>query len=314
MSPNKQTALAIARRCESPAKLIKLGRAGLSQYLRENNVRHQLRTIDKVLCWASQTANDAIRDGPLHHAIWTDLHTLYRQFQQHILTSERELARYLMQIPYIRLMAIPGINVVSAAELAGELGPIARYANANAITGRCGLYPSRHQSDQTDCDRGPIIRQANRRLRCVLMRIADNLACHCSYYRGQADVDETRGIDKRASRVKIAKRFSRLALACVGGNEPMRHPCFRDPDSIMEKLRDFYDKHQMSVDLLLADLETAVAQLPYETRNREAQIVANVLHQRASRRRGARPIGELLPAILARLGVTTAENENGDRP
>jgi hypothetical protein len=136
----QQTALAIAHCCESPTKLIELGRAGLSQYLQENNICHQIRTIDKVLCWASQTATDSIQDGPLHHAIWTDLHSLYRQFRKHILASERELARYLVQTPYIRLLAIPGINVVSAAELAGEMGPILRYANANAITGRSGLY------------------------------------------------------------------------------------------------------------------------------------------------------------------------------
>ena len=94
----------------------------------------------------------------------------------------------------------------------------------------------------------------------------------------------------------------------------MRHPCFRQPDSIIEKLQDFYHKHQMPVDLLLADLGTTVGQLPYETRSREAEIVTNVLHQRARRRRGACPIGELLPAILARLGVTTTEDEDRDRP
>jgi transposase len=260
----QRTALAIARRCDSPAKLIELGRAGLSQHLRENNVRHQVRTIDKVLCWASQTAHDSIQDGPMHHAIWTDLYELYQHFRQRISALERELADDLVQTPYVRLLAISGINVVSAAELAGEMGPITRYANANAITGRSGLYPSRHQSDQTDCDRGAIIRQANRRLRCALMRIADNLACHCAYYRGQADVDESRGVDKRASRVKIAKRFSRLALACVAGDEPMRHPCFRQPDSILEKLRHFHHTHETPVDQLLADLETAVGQLPYK--------------------------------------------------
>jgi transposase len=182
------TALVIAVRCDSPAKLIELGQAGLSQHLRENKVRHQIRTIDKVLAWAAQAVTDHIQDGPMHHAIWTDLHELYQHFHRTIAVLERELAGDLVQTPYVRLLAIPGINVVSAAELAAEMGPITQYANANAITGRSGLYPSRHQSDQTDHDSGPIIRQANRRLRCVLMRIADNLACHCSYYRGQADV------------------------------------------------------------------------------------------------------------------------------
>ena len=145
------------------------------------------------------------------------------------------------------------------------------------------------------------------------MRIADSLACHCAYYRGQADADEARGIDKRASRVKIANRFSRLALACVAGDEPMRHPCFQKPDSILEKLREFHHVHQTSHDQLLADLNNAVGQLPYNTCNYEAEIVAEVLQQQTNRRRGAVAIGELLPAVLARLEIRIKNNENGDR-
>ena len=308
------TALVIAARCDSPAKLIQLGRNRLSRYLSKSKVRHQLRTIDKVLAWAAQAADDPIQDGPMHHAIWTDLHELYQHIQRQIVALEQELAGDVVQTPYVRLMAIPGINVVSAAELAAEMGPISGYANANAITGRAGLFPSRYQSDQTDNDRGPLIRQANRRLRCVLMRIADNLACHCAYYRGQAEVDKARGVDKRASRVKIAKRFSRLALACVAGDEPMRHPCFQKPDSILDKLRRFHHAHQTPMDVLLTDLEAAVEQLPYNTCNHEAEIVADVLEQHTRRRRGAGLIGDVLPAVLARLNIRTTEaNKNRDR-
>jgi hypothetical protein len=249
----------------------------------------------------------------MHHAIWTDLHELYQHFQRQIMALERQLARDLVQTPYVRLLAISGINVVSAAELAGEMGPIKRYANANAITGRSGLYPSRHQSDTTDNADGPIVRQANRRLRCVLMRIADNLACHCAYYRGQAEADEARGVDKRACRVKIASRFSRLLLACVAGDQPMRHPCFQQPDSILEKLRLFHHQHETSLDVVLADLEATVSQLPYNTRSHEAEVVAEVLKQR-TQRRGVKAISELLPAVLARLNIeTTQSNENRDR-
>lgn len=99
------------------------------------------------------------------------------------------------------------------------MGPITRYANANAITGRSGL-----------------------------------------------DADEVRGTDKRSARVKVANRFSRLALACVAGDEPMKHPCCQQPDSILEKLREFHHQHQTPADQLLADLQTAVGQLPYNTR------------------------------------------------
>jgi transposase len=306
--------LAIASCCDSPAKLVKLGRTSISKYLRKKDIRHQMRTIDKVLAWAAQAAADPIQDGPMHYAIWTDLIEIYRHFHRLIAALEQRLASDLVQTPYVRLLAIPGINVVSAADLAGEMGPMKQYANANAITGRAGLYPSRHQSDQTDNDSGPIIRQANRRLRCVLMRIADNLACHSNYYRAQADTDLARGVDKRASRVKIAKRFSRLAMACVAGDQPMKHPCFQLPNSILEKLRKFHYEHQTPLDRVLAELESTVEQLPYNTCGREAQVVAKVLEENTPRRRDAVAIGEILPAVLARLNIKTTEDiKNRDR-
>ncbi|REJ73976.1 MAG: IS110 family transposase [Planctomycetota bacterium] len=296
-----KTAMAVGHDCDSPARVLELGHDGLARLLREHGLRHLPKTIDKILAWASQAVGPSIPDGPLHHAIWTDLEELYQHFQRRISAAEVELAGQLVHTPYVRLLAIPGINLVLAAELAGELGPITRYGNANAITGRCGLYPSRSQSDQTDHDRGPIIRQSNRRLRSALMRIADSLASHCAYYRGQAGADEARGIDKRATRVKIAKRFSRLAFACLAGNEPMRHRCFQQADSILEKLRAFHHEHHTPLDRMLADLQAAVSQLPGNTCRREAEIVAAVLERQSHRHRGGVAIGELLPAVLARL-------------
>lgn len=303
-----RSAMAIARCCDPPAKVIELGHAGISEYLREHMIRYQPRTVDKVLAWALQAASDSIRNGPLHHAIWTDLEELYQHLQRQIFAVERELAGDLVKTPYVRLLALSGINVVSAADLAGELGPISRYANANAITGRSGLYPSRHQSDQTD-QSGPIIRQANRRIRCALMRIADNLAFHCAYYRGHTDLDRARGIATRASRVKVASKFTRLAFVCVAGDEPMKHPAFQKPDSILEKLREFHHVHKTPMEQLLADLQTTVEQLPYKTRNHEAEVVAEVLRRNSKRKRGGIRIGALLPAVLARLGINKTETE-----
>ena len=303
-----RSAMAIARCCDTPATVMELGHVGISEYLRENKIRHQSRTVDKVLAWATQATSDIIRDAPLRHAIWTDLEELYQHFRRQIFAIERELAQDLVKTPYVRLLALPGINVVSAADLAGELGPIQHYANANAITGRAGLYPSRYQSDQTD-QSGPIIRQANRRIRCALMRIADNLALHCAYYRGHTDLDRARRVDTRASRVKIASKFTRVAFACVAGDEPMKHPAFQQPDSILEKLREFHHVHKTPMEQLLADLQTSVEQLPSNTRSHEAKVVAEVLRKNSRRKRGGIEIGALLPAVLARLGIKNLEEE-----
>ncbi len=308
-----KSALAIARHCESPAAVFELGAAGLSRHLREQKVRHSSRTIDKVLAWASQAAGESIQDAPLHHAIWTDLEGLFQHCRQRIVEVERQLARDLVRTPYIRLLAMPGVNVILTADLAGEMGPITSYANANRITGRSGLYPSRYQSDQTD-QNGPLIRKANRRIRCALMRIAESLTCHCAYYRGLADIDRARGIHTKASRVKTANKFTRVAFACVAGDEPMKHPAFQDPDSILEKLRQFHHIHKTPMDQVLADLQATVEQLPYHTRKREAEVVAGVLRQHANRRRGPVAVAALLPAVLARLEIkATEQKETRDR-
>ena len=68
------------------------------------------------------------------------------------------------------------------------------------------------------------------------------------------------------------------------------------------------------MDLLLADLETAVGQFPYNRCNQEAKVVADVLQQHTRRRRGPGLIGDVLPAVLARLNIQTEEaNKEGDR-
>ncbi|MCP4826458.1 MAG: hypothetical protein GY892_20430, partial [Shimia sp.] len=95
--------MAIAACCDSPAKLIELGHAGVSQHLRKKKIPHRMRTIEKVLAWASQAAREHIKDGPLHHAIWTDLYELYQHFQRQIFSVEQELVGLLVQTPYVRL-------------------------------------------------------------------------------------------------------------------------------------------------------------------------------------------------------------------
>ena len=96
---------------------------------------------------------------------------------------EGELAGLLVRTPYVLLLSFPGINVVSAAEFAGEMGPIANSPGDGAITGRAGLYPSRYQSDAVD-HTGPLVSRGNRALRYVILLIAENLLRCNDHFRG----------------------------------------------------------------------------------------------------------------------------------
>lgn len=304
------TALAIARACDSPAAMLQLGQAGLRQKLREQQIRVQAPTLDKILAWACQAARQVpTPEASPRHALWTDLDDLRQQLRRRIQSLEVEIADDLVRTPYVRLMAIPGIGVVSAADFAGEMGPIANYANANAITGRSGLFPSRYQSDTTDHADGPLVRQANRSLRAAILRIADNLARSNNHFRGRAELARAGKVDERAIRVKIGKSFTRLAFAAVAGDQPLRHACCAARDSIIEKLREFHLEHGTSPAAVLAQLELCVPQLLADTRGHEALIVSQVLQRQQTRRRGPTRLAELLPAVLARLGVTSLDTQ-----
>lgn len=143
----------------------------LSARLRKDRIRCLERTLCHVLAWAEVAAAPDCA-AETHRQIALTLEDDRQEKERKIQALERQLAAKLARTEYIVLLSIPGINVVSAAEYAGEMGPITRYANPKTITGRAGLYPSRAQSDQVDHADGPLTRCANRQLRYAILQIA----------------------------------------------------------------------------------------------------------------------------------------------
>jgi hypothetical protein len=215
------------------------------------------------------------------------------------------LARALLvKTPYVLLLALPGLNVVCSADLAGELGPITHYASANRITGRAGLAPSRYQSDQVDNHSGPLRRRANRRLRAALLQAADNLIRHNHYFQGKANLWQRTGKDARWIRVKVAKSFSRLAFVLLTGAYVVPHPACQPRHSVAEKLLAFHCEHRTALEQTLADIEAAKAHWTPATNQEEIRILQDLLDEPAHRRRrGPVALAKIIPLVLARLGM-----------
>jgi transposase len=287
--------LALARRFDSPQALLAAGAEGLRRELLESQIKVQQRTLHKILAWA-QGAAAADEDAAVRRRVLIALHDDWQAKSREIQQLEVDLAGEVALTPYVLLMAIPGVNVVSAADLAGELGPISHYANANAITGRTGLFPRRHQSDQVD-RHGKLVRRANRRLRGALMQVADNLALCNHHFRGLASAWGAQGVDPRRVRVRIAKRFTRLLYAMVAGQQVFPHPCCREPCAIMDKLCGFLLERKAGVTEMRRSMLAATQQLPQNTRSREAAALGSS----QARRRKVVHIREAVALVVARL-------------
>src|SRR5712692_3616700 len=307
--------LVLARHFTSAQAVRQAGLEGLHRCAAAAAIIVRRDTLHKVLAWAEQAPPGHSHVPDLQRILGTlDDDRLAKTRQ--ILELERTLAHFVVRTPYALLLIIPGINIVTVADLAGELGPIELYANPNAITGRAGLVPSRYQSDQVDLDSGPLRRRGNRRLRAVLMQTADNLV-NCNHYFGaRAELWRRAGKDPRWLRVKVAKIFSRLAYALVAGRQLFPHPCCQPRHYLLGKLLEFHGGHGTPPAELRQDLEAVIQHLPAKTRVEEAQPLEERLHELMKRRRGPQPLAAIIPMILARLGkvVVQSEDHEGAEP
>jgi hypothetical protein len=289
-------------------------RAGVDEMrrgLQRRRIRFQSRTLERIVAWA-RTAPPAAAEAALHGQLWRALYADRLRLVRAIRAAEQKMAGLLVQTPYVLLLSMPGINVVCAGEFAGEAGPITHYANANAITGRAGLFPSRYQSVDVDRSRGPLVRAANRRLRAAIMMTADCLLKCNDVFRAKSALWRQLGKDPRHAHVKVASRFCRIAFQMVAGGQVFSHPSCRNRDYIVQKLMRFHLQHGTPAAQTLRDLQQAARQVPSRERPREAEPLAREKQRRAAGGRGPQPIGEIIGQVLAELTGRVQSEASGD--
>jgi hypothetical protein len=302
-------ALTIARHTGSPQAVLDAGVTGLSSILTRAKLVGRTTTLEKIVAWARQAPSPQPDSAPRRiflndYLDDCDAKTLKIQ------DIERRIAQVLVQTPYVLLLVLPGINVVGAADFAFELGPITNVANPNAITGRAGLFPGRYQSDRVDLD-GPLVRAGNRRLRAALLQVAFNLNACNNHFRAQAAIRRAADMPAGKIVVKTAKTFSRIAYRIVRERQFLdTHPALQKRHYILKKLTEFHGDHNTPSPEMLAGLQHTVAQLPRNAYDRETTTLREEL-EAAAKKRGPQPLTEILPIVLAKLGVLAVESTGG---
>lgn len=287
----RPVALAIARRAGSAAAIRQAGVGGVRRWIGDAELRVQARTVERLVAWSANAAEPDPLAMDLAR-VWHALHDDWQAKTAQITQVERDLAEILVQTPYLLLLSHPGIHVVSAAELAGEMGPIEHYAHAKAITGRAGLFPSRYQSDEVDRADGPLAHRRNARLRAAWLLIADNLVKCNAHFRGKLQLWKQRGVHSRDIRCRVANRMTRTVFQMVSGRRLYAHPSRLDRQYVLDKLLTFHQEHGTPPHAILRDLQQAAAQIPRRDQAAEsAPLKQRYQRSRRSRRRGPQAIG-----------------------
>lgn len=292
----------------SAAALVQAGPEAILQHVHQTGLSMRRDTLHNILVWAAKAAQGD-PSGPLLRRLVADERTLHAALEGQIRAYERDRVSYLVDAPFLLLLSIPGIHVVSAASYAAELGPIEHYPHPRKITGRAGLYPSRYQSDETDHADGGLVAGRNARLRDALLEIGHNLVRCNAYFRAWAAVRRSAGWPEKTLAVAVASTFSRISYAMVAGRKLFDHPAVRGRDAILPKLTTFILEHDIPPDAARDLLRRAALQIPPEARPAEAEALRPELGRRRQRdsiwARGTGPqlLRDILPALLTWLGL-----------
>ncbi|MBN2218470.1 MAG: transposase [Pirellulales bacterium] len=299
----KSIAMPVALRFSSAKAVRCAGVVGIAKHLKETKVRFQTRTIERIVAWSS-TAVEPSELAAIQTRQWQQLNEVRQLLNEQIVAAEQEMAGFLVKTPYVLLLSVTGINVVSAARLAGEAGPIEHYASARAINGRAGLFPSRYQSDEVDHADESLIRQCNRKLRGAATQVAENLIkCH-PYYRGLSELWKQQNVDPRDRHCRTANRAMRMVYQLVGGRKVWRGKGV-DREYLLAKLQEFHRLHKTPIEQSIRDMNEAFAWLPKSAYADEAKPLAELARKK---RRGLTHIGDLMIPLLIRLGIAIEEN------
>ena len=291
-------ALLLPSWCPTPQDVVAAGLAGLTERARREGVRVHSATLLRVLGWA-QNAPDPDPDAALHRSLLQTLEDDRAVKEKRIRAAECDIVGLLVQTPYVRLLALVGVNVVLAGEVAAEAGPMTNYASGRVVTGRAGLYPRRYQSDQVDYASGSLARRGNRRLRQALLLTSDTLIRCNDHFRVLAAKWNDQGKDPRDIHVRVAGRFARIAFQMVTGDAAFSHPACQGDPAVLSKLIEYQHRHAITLETTQTNLGRAAANLPAAERLREhAALQARWEAARDRRGSGPRHVRELLPAVL----------------
>ena len=100
----------------------------------------------------------------------------------------------------------------------------------------------------------------------------------------------------------------------VAGRQVFRHPSIQGRHYILDKLNAFHRDHDTGMAEVLRDLHAAVNQVPPREHAAEAKPLADEYRKiQEGHRRGPQLLADILPIVLARLGVGAVQStESGE--
>lgn len=217
------------------SQILELGEFGLRKLSKEHNLKMRATTIEKLLYAASESVSKPLKD------LYSELFLLkqklkdYEWHTQTINTYEQEIERFFVKTDGMYLLTVPGIGLVTAAEIYCEMGDLTHYTKANQLIKKAGTNPIIKQSGPSEGYYGQISKQGNANLRRAIYTAGRTLSAHNKALKPFYNRLKDKGKKARKIYIAMGNKFIRIAFAMLKNQKP-----FESNDS------NFNYKHEIS--------------------------------------------------------------------
>jgi transposase len=220
------------------SQILELGEIGLRRLSKEHNLKIRKTTIEKLLYAASESVSKPLEDLSSELFLLNQKLKDYEWHSQTIRAYEQEIERIFIETDGLYLLTVPGIGLVTAAEIYCEMGDLTHYTNANQLIKKAGTNPTVKQSGPTEGYYGRISKQGNANLRRAVYNAGRSLSVHNEALKPFYTRLKEKG--KKAGKIYIAmgNKFLKIAFAMLKNQSPFKwdNPTFDYKQEVTKKL------------------------------------------------------------------------------
>ena len=124
--------------------------------------------------------------------------------------DREKLIKSIMKEYHTNIPSIPGISIISAAQIVGEFGDFNKFSSASKLLAFAGLEPSTIQSGSM-IQNGKMVKHGSPHLRYVLMNVAKTIIIHNpTFYEYYSKKHHKEGKKDRVALSHVVRKLLRI--------------------------------------------------------------------------------------------------------